>query len=263
MRFGPPSFQGTFFRTVPSFLIGPRLRMNFTVVDSTTRSAGSRKEPRRTCVVCQKEDAPSELVRFVRSPEGEVFPDLKASSFGRGAWAHPAPGCLKKLPNALARSFRAEVVTSPKDVVERLALAADARVRQLLGAARRQRLITVGADAASEAWFSGKAEMLLVASDARAAAELASVRAAVPLGKVRVWGTKDELGQLTGRPEVGVLAVSDQRLATGLFGAIAMALLAHPTTNAPHVLVPREGQTSTSDSSGADGPRIIVSTEDE
>ena len=95
--------------------------------------------------------------------------------------------------------------------------------------------------------------------------EIASVRAAVPLGKARVWGTKDDLGQLTGRPEVGVLAVLDQRLATGLFGAIAMALLAHPTTNAPNVLAqfPLEQQSSASDSSGADGPGIIVSTEDE
>lgn len=183
-------------------------------------------KPVRTCAVCQKEEDPTQLVRWVRAPDGSVFPDLRASSWGRGAWVHPTPSCMRRLPQGLARSFRESIGTSAEEATELLAQAGAARVNQLLGAARRQKLALVGSTVVQDAWFRGDAALILVAQDARAAAELACVRAAISEGKAQVWGTKDGLGQLFGRPEVGILAILDQRLATGLFGAIAMALLA-------------------------------------
>jgi uncharacterized protein len=40
----------------------------------------------RTCIVSREVKAESELVRFVRSPEGRAVPDLKRNLPGRGVW---------------------------------------------------------------------------------------------------------------------------------------------------------------------------------
>jgi len=196
------------------------------VSSAQTARKGSKSNPTRTCASCQKEDTPLALVRFVRADDGQVYPDLKASRVGRGAWVHPRPECLKKLQQALSRSFKAEVKTTTLEGLNLLAQAARVRVRHLLGAARRESKLALGGTLVQEAWERGQAEILIVASDARAAAELSCVKQAIGAGRARVWGTKDGLGQLLGRPDVGVLAVLDERLAAALFEAIALGLLA-------------------------------------
>lgn len=186
---------------------------------------GTPRVPERTCAACRAQDAPSELIRWVRAEDGTVVPDLADKSFGRGAWIHPRPECLKKLQSALARSFRAPVKTSTAEALDLLHLGALHRVTQLLGAARRQNAVVFGTDATAEAWYRERAQLVLVAQDARAAANAGFVRDAVAANAARVWGTKDELGRLFGRPEIGVLGIVDRGLASRLFGAIAMALL--------------------------------------
>lgn len=182
--------------------------------------------PRRTCAACRKESGPEELIRWVRDNEGNVFPDLAGRTFGRGAWVHPRKKCLAQLTKALAGSFRAEVKTSTPEALSLLGRAANLRVEQLLGEARRQGALVAGADAVREAWERGDAAYVLVAKDARAAANSSLVEEAVRAGRAASWGTKVALGRLVGRGEVGILALRDTGLATRLFGAIAMALLA-------------------------------------
>ncbi|MCH2108443.1 MAG: hypothetical protein MK135_03885 [Polyangiaceae bacterium] len=117
------------------------------------------------------------------------------------------------------------VSTTPVQGIELLMSAARHRVELLLGQARRRSLLVWGADAVSEAWQDKRASLILVAADAAAAAKIGAVRQAVPLGCVKVWGTKAQFGAIFGRPEVGVVAVVDETLAKGLFDAIALALL--------------------------------------
>ncbi len=64
--------------------------------------------PIRTCVGCGQKGAPGALVRL-RLVEGRVALDRDRSG-GRGAWLHPAPGCLRQAlrRRAFARAFRAE-----------------------------------------------------------------------------------------------------------------------------------------------------------
>lgn len=180
----------------------------------------------RTCASCRKTDDPEGLVRWVLGPDGQVVPDLLGRSFGRGAWTHDTKECLRALPGALSRSFRAAVQTDRQTLLERLAEASEHRATQLLGAARREGHLAFGATPVQAAVKRGSAELVLVARDAQAAAALPEVEQMVRSGRAAVWGTKERLGALCGRPEIAVLAILDRRLAQRLFGAIAMALRA-------------------------------------
>ncbi len=180
----------------------------------------------RTCVVCREPCAKEELVRWVRDEEGEIVPDLLARSFGRGAWVHPWPGCLKKLIPGLSRSFKAPISTSAEDALQRLVVAAQHRVNQLIGSASRQKLLVFGGDATEEAYGKGQVALVVVARDAKAALKRGFVHEAISAGEAVSWGTKETWGTLLGRSEVAVLGVTDRGLARRLFGAIAMALLA-------------------------------------
>ncbi|HSC85704.1 MAG TPA: YlxR family protein [Polyangiaceae bacterium] len=197
---------------------------------------GSRANPVRTCVSCSREDAPDALVRFVLADDGTVVPDLAGGLPGRGAWVHPTRACLAKATGGFSRSFRAQVNSSPARIAELLAKAGEVRAHRLLGTARRQGQVAGGATLVEEAWADGRVHGIVVARDARAAADLPVVAAAVPRGFVRVFSTKDLLGRPFGRPELGILAVLDERLAKSLFEAIALALLdpESNTTSAAH-----------------------------
>lgn len=56
----------------------------------------TRKVPMRSCVGCSESKPKKELVRIVRSPEGELSIDLVGKKPGRGAYICPNPECLKK-----------------------------------------------------------------------------------------------------------------------------------------------------------------------
>lgn len=55
-----------------------------------------RKIPLRKCMGCNEMKPKKELVRVVRSPEGEISLDLKGRKPGRGAYVCPDPACLAK-----------------------------------------------------------------------------------------------------------------------------------------------------------------------
>ena len=180
----------------------------------------------RTCASCRKTDDPVHLVRWVLGPEGEIVPDLLERSFGRGAWTHTSRECLRALPHCLSRSFKQEIRADRRALLELLAEAANHRTVQLLGAARREGRLALGATPVQAAVTRGDAKGLVLAQDAQAAASLPEVEQMVRNGQASVWGTKERLGALCGRPEIAVLAILDRRLAQRLFGAIAMALRA-------------------------------------
>ena len=196
-----------------------------TTVAEQEPQKGARKGPERTCAACRAHGARDELIRWVRDESGAVVPDLSARTFGRGAWVHGRPECLKKLQSALSRGFKAPVTTTTAEALQLLRAAAEHRTAQMLGAARRQNAVVFGTDATAEAWRQGRVALILLAQDARAAATSGFVGEAVTADCLRVWGTKAELGHLFGRAEIGVLGVVDRGLAIRLFGAIAMALL--------------------------------------
>ncbi len=76
-----------------------------------------RKKPQRTCLGCRSSKEKKELVRIVRTPEGEVLVDRTGKKNGRGAYICPNPECLKLAmrSKALARALDIEI---PEEIYE-------------------------------------------------------------------------------------------------------------------------------------------------
>ena len=80
-----------------------------------------KKIPLRQCVGCREMKPKKELIRVVRSPEGDVSLDFKGNLPGRGAYVCPAEDCLARArkSRALERAFSAQL---PAEVYEALEL---------------------------------------------------------------------------------------------------------------------------------------------
>ena len=80
---------------------------------------GQKKIPMRQCLGCREHKPKRELVRVVRSPEGQVSLDLSGKANGRGAYLCRSAKCLRAAvkSNALGRAFGTPV---PEDVLSRL-----------------------------------------------------------------------------------------------------------------------------------------------
>lgn len=70
-----------------------------------------KKIPMRQCLGCREMKAKKELIRVVRSPEGEISLDFKGKANGRGAYVCPNRDCLKKAirAKALERAFETAI----------------------------------------------------------------------------------------------------------------------------------------------------------
>ena len=66
-----------------------------------------KKIPMRQCVGCREMKPKKELIRVVRSPEGQVSLDFRGKLPGRGAYVCPNPACLAKAKKskALERAY--------------------------------------------------------------------------------------------------------------------------------------------------------------
>ncbi len=78
-----------------------------------------KKIPLRQCVACREMKPKSELVRIVRSAEGEISLDPIGKKPGRGAYICREGDCLARAKKirALERAFSAKI---PDEVFERL-----------------------------------------------------------------------------------------------------------------------------------------------
>ena len=78
-----------------------------------------KKIPQRQCMGCRERKEKRQLIRVVRSPEGEVSLDFSGKKNGRGAYLCPDMECLKRAQKAksLERSLE---TPSPQEVFDRL-----------------------------------------------------------------------------------------------------------------------------------------------
>lgn len=78
-----------------------------------------KKIPMRQCLGCREMKPKRELIRAVKSPDGEVNLDFKGKMPGRGAYLCPNGECLKKAmkSKALERAFSVQI---PEEIFEEL-----------------------------------------------------------------------------------------------------------------------------------------------
>lgn len=80
-----------------------------------------RKIPLRHCLGCNESKLKKELVRVVRSPEGEISLDLVGKKPGRGAYLCPSAQCLAKARKAkrLERALDTQIPPEVYESIER------------------------------------------------------------------------------------------------------------------------------------------------
>ena len=81
-----------------------------------------KKIPMRQCLGCNEHKPKRELIRVLRTPEGEVIADMTGKKNGRGAYLCPSESCLRRVQ----KSKRAEKVLEcaiPDEVYEAVARA--------------------------------------------------------------------------------------------------------------------------------------------
>lgn len=79
-----------------------------------------RKIPQRKCVACQQMMPKKELIRVVRSPQGDIHIDLTGKKPGRGAYLCGKVACFKlaKKSKAFERALKTPVGSEIYDRLE-------------------------------------------------------------------------------------------------------------------------------------------------
>ena len=156
-------------------------------------------DPERKCIVSGEVQPKAGLIRFCLGPDGMVVPDVLARLPGRGFYITADRAMIDKAAakGLFARAAR-QPVKSPDnlaDLVESLLLR---RVIELISLARKASGAVMGYEKVKEWLASGKAVMLIQASDG---SERGKTKLRAPEGEGRFIGflTAQELGLAFGR----------------------------------------------------------------
>lgn len=125
--------------------------------------------PLRRCMVTRESLPKEAMIRFVLDPERVVVPDLAGRLPGRGMWLSARTDVLERAlkRGAFARAARG-TVQLPPDLRARIEDGLKRRLRDLVGFARRGGQAVCGREAVREWMQSGKAGLLVEASDGSA-----------------------------------------------------------------------------------------------
>jgi predicted RNA-binding protein YlxR (DUF448 family) len=187
----------------------------------TEQAQGPEERPisERTCAGCRVREDRDELLRFAHVPDHDqaLVPDFAGRLGGRGLWVHPRTSCLRKaVRGGFARALRSAVEVSFDELRAQSSALLERRVGGLLLAAKRRRALALGTDAVRLALKDSRsactAHFLLVAKDAAGRREEIIADATERSVAVIELSTKRSLGQLTGKDELGYLAVLDLQI---------------------------------------------------
>lgn len=83
--------------------------------------AAVKKIPMRMCLGCSEMKPKKELIRVVKSPEGDISLDTTGKKSGRGAYICPDSECLRKARKAgrFEKSFSCRISEEVFDSMER------------------------------------------------------------------------------------------------------------------------------------------------
>jgi predicted RNA-binding protein YlxR (DUF448 family)/ribosomal protein L30E len=171
----------------------------------------------RRCIVTREALEKDQLIRFVLGPDNEIVPDLATNLPGRGYWVTASRKILAEAvkKNAFAKAMQAPVKPAA-DLVERVAGLIDRQIVDLLGLARRSGSLVTGFEKVDVALRTGKAVLLIEATDAGADGRAKLARHTLP--EVEIWAplTAEQLGRAIGRDHAVHVAVAPGGLANRL-----------------------------------------------
>lgn len=185
--------------------------------------AEGRRQPQRTCLGCRRVKDQSALIRFVRSPEGEILADLKGRLPGRGAYLCNSRQCMATAVNRqqFSRAFRNDCKPAAvSDLADRVARELLGHLAGLLGMARKSASFVAGSNAVLDALTRKKALAVIVLTEdispqigekIRRKAERQNILTVELFDKV-------ELGRILGRAERSVVGLPDGKLADAFIG---------------------------------------------
>lgn len=80
-----------------------------------------KKIPMRNCKGCNEMKPKKELIRIVKSPEGEISLDLTGKKNGRGAYICHSVECFKKVRKSrrLEKEFECKIPENVYDLMEK------------------------------------------------------------------------------------------------------------------------------------------------
>ncbi len=177
--------------------------------------------PERMCIVTREVKDEADLLRFVRSPEGEVVPDLARKLPGRGVWVSltrdkVADAAAKGL---FARGFKAPCKAAP-ELADGVGKLLRGQVTSHLSLARKAGEALSGFTKVEEALRRGPVRLLLHAAGSAGDGGKLD-RLAGPRTVICGFLTPDDLDLAFGRTNVVHAAVAD--------GGLAERLLFHVT----------------------------------
>jgi predicted RNA-binding protein YlxR (DUF448 family) len=178
----------------------------------------ARSQPQRTCLGCRQVKDQIQLVRFVRSPDGEILTDLRSRLPGRGAYLCNSRSCIETAVSRkqFDRTFRQ--VCQPVTVdqlAEGIAQELLTHMASLLGMARKSAKFVSGGNAVQDALTRRKplAVVILARDISLPIGEKVRRKAAAQNVVITKLFDKIELGRILGRAERSVVGLPDGKLA--------------------------------------------------
>lgn len=173
--------------------------------------------PERMCAVTRAVLEPDQLIRFVRSPDGHIVPDLTRRLPGRGVWISCSRAVVEtaRASGVFAKALRQPVI-APDELAELVDSLMTRRVMEALSLANKAGLVLTGFVKCEAVIGSGRCAALMHAADA----------ADDGAGKLdrrfrAVWGERNSGGE---PPIVTDLASAELGLAIGRSNVVHAAL---------------------------------------
>ena len=158
-----------------------------------------KKIPLRQCIGCGEMKSKKEMIRVIKTAEGEILLDATGRKNGRGAYLCPSMECFKKAVKGrgLERSFKMAI---PREVYE-----------------TRARKVVSGEFSTEKSVKSGRSHMVIVSEEASDNTKKMFTNMCthykVP---IYLFGTKEELGHAMGQEFRASLSVEDAGFAKTL-----------------------------------------------
>ena len=177
--------------------------------------------PLRRCIVTRERLPKERMIRFVVGPDRVLVPDLAARLPGRGMWLSASGDVVETarakgtLTRAFARAARGPVAL-PQDLLALLEAALVRRIGDLVGLTRRAGQSVAGFEKAREWVRSGRARLILEASDGSVAERARLISGAAETIPVLAPLPAAALGRMFGRDYVVHVAIASGRLADQL-----------------------------------------------